>query len=587
MPATLRQVPFSALLATVWLAVAGGLLIENWSETGQTLLDTDDAMRLVQMKAWLAGQGWFDLHQPRLQPPLGYDPHWSRLVDAGLAGLLFAFRIVADGGLAERLMRAAWPLLWLLPTMAAMAAIAWRVAGREAALIALLLALVGVPAYQQFTPGRIDHHNVQIALAMLVAAATVWSDRKAWCAGAAGALTGLALAIGFEGLPYLAVCAAALSLRFVVDRSASTALSHYGFSLAASALVAFLVSVPPLHWTRGLCDAIAINSVASLVAGGGILCVAGMRPGGSTMSRAAAIALAGSIAAAMSLVIAPQCLRGPYAEVDPAIWPIWLADVRENQPLMSVIQKNPLTAAGIATFPAFAFLCALVLASSRERRSDFGFLTAAGVFAAAALTTIGVIRGFSYAMWLGMPLVAVFALQLFALLHLRSLPARFVAGLMLTPMALSAGAISIANAAGFDDTDSFTRPESRPCFRTAAYRPLAQLPPGLVVADVSIGPFLLALTPHAAMSAPYHRLSRGIVTAHEALSSPPEKAREILRGAKIDYVMVCGPRPPAGLSPERREYSLWGQLRAGAVPAWLVPVPLPRGEAFAVYRVAP
>ena len=41
MPATLRQVPFSALLATVWLAVAGGLLIENWSETGQTLLDTE------------------------------------------------------------------------------------------------------------------------------------------------------------------------------------------------------------------------------------------------------------------------------------------------------------------------------------------------------------------------------------------------------------------------------------------------------------------------------------------------------------------------------------------------------------------
>ena len=61
-------------------------------------------------------------------------------------------------------MRAWWPLLWLLPTIAGMAAIAWRIAGREAAMVALLLALAGVPAYQQFTPGRIDHHNVQIAL---------------------------------------------------------------------------------------------------------------------------------------------------------------------------------------------------------------------------------------------------------------------------------------------------------------------------------------------------------------------------------------------------------------------------------------
>ena len=72
-----------------------------------------------------------------------------------------------------------------------MVAIAWRIAGREAAMVALLLALVGVPAYQQFTPGRIDHHNVQIALTLLVVAAIVWSDRKRWTAAAAGALSGL------------------------------------------------------------------------------------------------------------------------------------------------------------------------------------------------------------------------------------------------------------------------------------------------------------------------------------------------------------------------------------------------------------
>ena len=115
-------------------------------------------------------------------------------------------------------MRAWWPLLWLLPTIAGMAAIAWRVAGREAATVALLLALVGVPAYQQFMPGRIDHHNVQIALTMLTVAATVWSDRWRWGATAAGLLSGLALAIGFEAVPYLAGCGAVFALRYVVDR---------------------------------------------------------------------------------------------------------------------------------------------------------------------------------------------------------------------------------------------------------------------------------------------------------------------------------------------------------------------------------
>src|SRR5665213_3323585 len=172
MPAPpLRQPNFAALVALVWLLVAMVLLLQHWPQTADTLLDTDDAMRLTQMRSWLAGHGWFDLHEARLQPPLGYDSHWSRLIDAGLGGMFVLLRLFVDPQSAERLMRAWWPLLWLLPTIAGMTMIAWRIAGREAATVALLLALVGVPAYQQFTPGRIDHHNVQIALAMLTLAA--------------------------------------------------------------------------------------------------------------------------------------------------------------------------------------------------------------------------------------------------------------------------------------------------------------------------------------------------------------------------------------------------------------------------------
>ena len=217
MSATTRQPHFALLLGLAWLLVVLQLVAQNWADTAQTLLDTDDAMRLVQMRDWLAGQGWYDTNFTRVQPPAGYESHWSRLIDAGLAGTLWVFGLFFDGALAERLMRTAWPMLWLLPAMAGTAAIAWRIAGREAALLALLLALVGLPAFHQFRPGRIDHHNVQIALSVLVVAATVWSDRVRWAAYAAGALTGLALAIGLECLPYLLVCAAAFALRYVVD----------------------------------------------------------------------------------------------------------------------------------------------------------------------------------------------------------------------------------------------------------------------------------------------------------------------------------------------------------------------------------
>ena len=239
---------FALLLVVAWAAAAGLLLAERWPEMGQRLFDGDDAMRLVEVREFLAGRGWFDLHEVRLDPPAGYDTHWSRLVDAGLAGLFLAFRSFAMPDTAEALMRAAWPLIWLLAAMGAVAALAWRIAGRNGALAALVVCACALPAFQHFKPGRIDHHNVQIALALAVVAAAAWSDRARHAAALAGALTGLAAAVGFEGLPFLVIGGAALALRFVASgygdaaaapesEAAARALAAYGFALAASMLL--------------------------------------------------------------------------------------------------------------------------------------------------------------------------------------------------------------------------------------------------------------------------------------------------------------------------------------------------------------
>jgi hypothetical protein len=50
--------------------------------------DGDDQMRLVQVRDFLAGQGWFDVRQYRVLPPEGISMHWSRYLDAGIAGML-------------------------------------------------------------------------------------------------------------------------------------------------------------------------------------------------------------------------------------------------------------------------------------------------------------------------------------------------------------------------------------------------------------------------------------------------------------------------------------------------------------------
>jgi hypothetical protein len=583
-PAATRAPNFALLLGLAWLAAAGLLLAQNWAAMAVSFPDADDAMRLVQVRDFLAGQGWFDLHTARLNPPYGYDSHWSRLIDAGLAGLFLAFDHFTDAPLAERLMSAVWPLLWLLPAIGATSAIAWRIGGREAAVIVLLLAAFAIPGFQQFRPGRIDHHNVHIALTLLAAAATAWSDRLRWCAFAAGGITGLGLAIGLEALPFYLLAGTAFALRFIVDGAAAGALRAYTVALCTSTIAAFFVTVAPERWADSVCDMIAINSTGAV----GTACVilfCSSYCAGSWRTRLVGCALSAGAAFLVFASFEPRCLAGPFGLIDPAIRPIWLDNVSEAQPLSRIFAEAPLTAIAMGSFPALAIL-ALLTTATRTARRDFGFLIGAAAFLVAAVTTLAAVRGFSYAVWLGLPFVAAAAAQVFARLKIKSLVPRFLAILLLTPAAVTIATIAIAQATTEAQLLDLNSPERQACVAKENYAPLARLPIGLIAINaLEWAPYLLAWTPQSILAAPYHRMSAGILASHQALASPAPEARKVLARNHVVYLVTCGPHGPEGLSEEEKAASLWSDLQAGAVPNWLDRLPSSRDGAFTIYLV--
>jgi hypothetical protein len=585
-PVATREPNFALFVGLAWLLVVGQLLAENWAATAVTLPDADDAMRLVQVRDFLAGQGWFDLHSARLNPPFGYDSHWSRLIDAGLAGLFIFFNHFTDAPFAERLMLTVWPMLWLLPSVGAVAAIAWRLGGREAAVIVLLLAAFAIPGFQQFRPGRIDHHNVHIALTLLATAAAVWSDRLRWCAWAAGGISGLAIAIGFESLAFYALFGTGFALRYVVDRSAAGALRAYAMALAASTLAAFFVTVGPDRWTASVCDMIAINSAAAVItAGVGLIVAATFVASERRWARFVAAAVAAGMALAVFILFEPRCLAGPFGLIDPAIRPIWLDNVSEAQPLSRILREAPLTGMAMASFPVVALLALLIAGGSSERRRDIGFLLASASFLLAVATTLGAVREYSYAIWLGLPFVAAAAAQVFAALRVTGLVPRFMAAVLITPAAITLGTIAIAQATGQKGLD-LNSPERQACVAKENYAPLARLPIGLVVVNtLEWSPYILAWTPQAMLAAPYHRMSAGIIASHQALALPPSEARGVINRVGVTYVVACGSDGPEGMSESERAVSLWSQLQAGAAPDWLERLPVSRDAAFTIYLV--
>ena len=578
MPGPSRALSFPVLLGLAWALTAVVLLADRWPEMGLRLFDADDAMRLTQVRDFLAGRGWFDLHDGRVDPSIGYDTHWSRLIDLGLAGLYLAFRPFAGADLAEQLMRALWPLLWLFVAMGSVAALAWRLGGRNAALIVLVLAVCALPAFQHFKPGRIDHHNVQIALALAVIAAATWADRARHAAALAGALTALAIAIGLENVLFVALAGVATALRAIAGDRAP---SQYGAALSLGAPLAFAAVVAPAQWMHPACDALAVNWLAPVVIAGAGLWAAQFIAGG--LQRGLAVVCAGALALGVWLALEPRCVFGPFALADETVKLLWLDGVDETESLLSLMRSMPMTAAWLIAFPLVGVLAAIALMREQVLRRDFAFqLSAAALFLAVALT-FGAVKLYSYAMWFAMPAVAVLASQLTASSVTLTFAVRAAVAVLLTPTVVTAGAITIAQAAGGPVMRAGIADRAA-CSRNAAYAELARLPVGLVATETNYGPFVLALTPHSVVSAPYHRISRGVVAAHTILYGTPEDAWRAIARYGVTYVAICGEHTSTGADPAAG--SLWADLQAGKAPSWLEPLSRPADAAsFAIYRV--
>jgi hypothetical protein len=100
------------LVVIAWLVICGWFIFQKWNEIRFFgLPDTDDNMRIMQVRALLHGQSWYDLRDYRMNPPFGANIHWSRLVDLPIAGLILGLRPFLGGPGAERWAVAIAPLV--------------------------------------------------------------------------------------------------------------------------------------------------------------------------------------------------------------------------------------------------------------------------------------------------------------------------------------------------------------------------------------------------------------------------------------------------------------------------------------------
>ena len=102
--------------ALLWLIGGFVLLVMGSKAPGLfagVFPDTDDLLRLQQVRDLIAGQAWYNVDQGRLLTPEGGALHWSRIPDIFLFTLISLFTPLFGVETAEYIAALIWPLLLL------------------------------------------------------------------------------------------------------------------------------------------------------------------------------------------------------------------------------------------------------------------------------------------------------------------------------------------------------------------------------------------------------------------------------------------------------------------------------------------
>ncbi len=555
-PATPQARAFAAA-ACLGIVVACAMAWFESGRVGTWFYDPDDALRLVMVRDWLAGQPWGDVWQHRLQPG-GTQMHWSRVDDLPVAGVIVALRgwLGQDG--AERVAMTLWPVA-LVPAVFGTVAAAGGGGTRVSA--AALTCCSGALLYR-FMPGRIDHHAL-MTTATVVACCTLLLGRG-WGWGAlAGASTALCLAVGFEDLAVLATLGAGAAALWAVGGERDYPLG-YGTGLAAGMAVAEVAFVPDGTRTATACDCLSGGWVPAVALAGAGLALAAAR--GGWLARPARITVTAGMgvlpAFVLALTGAGKCLSGPYPMLSETAKRYWLDQVGEMRDLVAVAHGDP----GIYATQCLAIALAVLASAAALRR---GWRPSAREACYAAVLAVAAAFGERYVRNSGLP-VALAAPVVARAVPAAAWRARRTTVAAVAVLAASAVPGGLLLSEMYRDAAAAEASAGRlDCESRDAWVEVAAFPAGTAAVPVDLGPEALAYTPHSVLAAGIHRASDGIDDMRRLMTGSEREALEVVDRDGLDYVVWCG-----ALTPGLGEMAALGnRIAAGKLPGWLEPVP--------------
>ncbi|QRM56021.1 hypothetical protein [Sinorhizobium sp. BG8] len=574
----------------VLLAIGLFVTFADISNGVLTLGDVDDHLRNLQIRHLLDTGAWYDMSLPFVQTPDVYVSPWSRLVDLPYFVLTRIFGLFAAPDLAFRLSTFVWSIAMtvLFSWLAASAMRLINGTGRKIELLPVAAAGFAMTlSFLEFTPGRTDHHNVQIlCMVGMIVGLAAGGRRGAAVSGIAAALS---IVTGLECLPFIVAAYAVLVVAHMLGKAGSGQfLRVSAISMLATALVSALAFLGPEGSLSVQCDAFSAPYIAAIAGSSALLIGASLfeRHVPHPAGRLALYSFGGAAVLAVLAYAFPACLAGPYQMIDPVSKTLWLDRLWQEHGILMHAREGLRWPSVVLAMHALVliYVSPTVIRAFREGR--------AGVAAAYAMATLALLLSLVLMRYVRFPtaFVPLFIPTLFASLQVPSTAARSIArsraGTVLLIAPATAAIVAVAALfltvpvapRPYDAIDYLARDECVGEDMSA----LASIPPGRIMTPTGLGlPVAENRIPGISVGAiPFHRASPGIRRSMLAFTtSDPAVRRDVL--APFDYLAVCR---PSRRFDEASAPLYVGLARDGRWPG-LVPVPNPVQSRFQLYRI--
>lgn len=558
----------TADLFALTLALVLGLAwsLRDWPALRTLRLpDTDDVMRLQQVRDWLGGQAWRDLTQHRLGN--GLPMHWSRVADLGPALLIVVATPLLGVHGAEVLAVVVWPVLLFACALVLVGRITQRL-DDGAARTAIIVAAIAYPATTIFVPGRIDHHGLQLVL--LLGATLAAMGRPTLRNGAIiGGLAATSLVVGMETMPFFGVLGGASLLTWAVAaREDGGRLVGIGIGTLAGLAIG-VVGFAGRQWRYPACDGFTLQAASGLAIMALVPLTVAPLGRWVTMarSRLAIIAVLSLVALVLARWAAPSC-AAPYGQVPPLLRRLWLDQVGEAQ---SVFAAPP-----AIVFGYLGVMLAGVAASVwvvRRRPDRNAALLLALQCTSVAIAAVQLRGAYSGAM-LGASALAIMIGAARRRGTLSLVAAWVVSAGMLYPLVAQAVTTSSAGSSSRAGATA-----ASVCTSPTMMATLARLPTGMVMAPIDVAPWGIAATSHRFVAGPYHRNTAGNLAMYRFFYGDPVSAQAIVHRWRVRYILYCD--GDLGIVPAT-SVSMAQRLATGRIPSWLKPLNGSNASLFAV-----